>query len=79
MHLSMVCPRMGGRGGNPGKLTFKFAPWEGILIVKYLLICTNYKGLYGNLTSGAQPGEGKLRFSSQKSQIPPGLKKLYPA
>ena len=73
MYLSMVCPRVGGGGGNPGKLTFKLALWEGILTVKYLLICTNYKGLYGNLTSGEHPGKGNLRFSSQKSQIPWGL------
>ena len=57
MHLSMVCPRMrGGGAATPGKLIFKLAPWEGILTVKYLLICTNYKGLYENLTSGEHPG-----------------------
>ena len=69
----MVCPRMGGGGGwgwaIPRKLTFKLAPWEEILIVKYLLICTNYKGLSGNLMSGEHQGEGNLRYSSQKSQI----------
>ena len=78
MHLSMVCPRMGwgGEGGGratPGKLTFKLAPWEGILTVKCLLSYTNYRGLYENLTSGKHPGEGNLKFSSQKSQIPWGL------
>ena len=77
MYLSMICPRMGegGGGATPRKLTFKLAPWEGILTVKYLLtcICTNYKGLYENLTSGEHSGEGNLKFSSQKSQIPRGL------
>ena len=73
MHLSMVCPRSGGGGATPGKLTFKLAPWEEILTVKYLLICTDYKGLYENLTSGEHPGEGSLKFSSQESQIPRGL------
>ena len=67
-------PGVGGGGGaTPGKLTFKLAPWEEILTVKYLLICTDYKGLYENLTSGEHPGEGSLKFSSQESQIPRGL------
>ena len=63
----------GGGGGTPGKLTFKLAPWEGILTLKYLLICTNCKGLYEKLTSGEHPGEGNLKFSSQNSKIPRGL------
>ena len=71
MHLSMVCPRMEG-GATPRNLTFKLSPWEGILTIKYLLICTNYKGLCENLTSGEHSREGNLRFSSQKSQIPWG-------
>ena len=66
-------PQDGGGGATPGKLTFKLLPWEGILTVKYLLFCTNYKGLYENLTSGEHPGAGNLKFSSQKSQIPWGL------
>ena len=64
-----------GEGATPGKLTFKLAPWKGILTVKYLLICINCKGLYGNSTSGEHSGEGNLRFSSQKSQI---LRRLPP-
>ena len=62
----------GWGGATPRKLTFKLAPWEGILTIKYLLICTNYKGLCENLTSGEHSREGNLRFSSQKSQIPWG-------
>ena len=62
----------GGGEATPRKLTFKLAPWEGILTVKYLLICTNYNELYENLTSYENPGEGNLRFSSQNSQIPGG-------
>ena len=74
MYLSMVCPSMrgGGEGATPGKLTFKLAPWEGILTVKYLLICINCKGLYGNSTSGEHSGEGNLRFSSRKKSNSPG-------
>ena len=55
-------PQDGGGGATPGKLTFKLASWEGILTVKYLLICTNYKGLSENLTFGEHPGEGNLKF-----------------
>ena len=32
MHLSLVCPRMGGGGsGNPGELDFVKCTWVGIL------------------------------------------------
>ena len=64
-----------GGGGNPWEIDIKACSLGGDFdrkIPTYSVIGTNYKGL----TSGEHPGEGNLRFSSQKSQIRLGLPPL---
>lgn len=83
MHLSMVCPRMGG-SGNPGEFDFVRPTWVGILTSAaiprvgnsthwtYLMLDQWSPGVGILLTMKTQ-GWGNWHFKTWKCQISPGL------